>query len=98
VQINADYYEDLTKDSFNQLLDALAAGKRPRPGPQVKRQFSAPIGGLTTLLEDGPATTRPRGGREGTTDEKAKKPGAAANLQESPALEGMPDKSNPKPN
>lgn len=53
VQINADYYEDLTKDSFNQLLDALAAGKRPRPGPQVKRQFSAPIGGQTTLLEDG---------------------------------------------
>ena len=98
VQINADYYEDLTKDSFNQLLDALSAGKRPRPGPQVKRQFSAPIGGLTTLLEDGPATTRPRGGREGTTDTKAKKPGAAANLQEAPALEGMPDKSNPKPN
>ncbi len=53
VQINADYYEDLTKDSFNQLLDALAAGKRPRPGPQVKRQFSAPIGGPTTLLDDG---------------------------------------------
>ena len=38
------------------------------------------------------------GGREGTTDTKAKKPGAAANLQEAPALEGMPDKSKPKPN
>ena len=96
VQINADYYEDLTKDSFNQLLDALAAGKRPRPGPQVKRQFSAPIGGATTLLDDGADNTRSRGGREGTTDTKAKKPGAAANLQEAPALEGMPDKSKPK--
>ncbi len=59
VQINADYYEDLTKDSFNQLLDALAAGKRPRPGPQVKRQFSAPIGGLTTLLDDEPGKNVP---------------------------------------
>ena len=63
VQINADYYEDLTKDSFNQLLDALAAGKRPRPGPQVKRQFSAPIGGPTTLLDDG-ATKRGRAAAE----------------------------------
>jgi hypothetical protein len=50
------------------------------------------------VLEDGPSTTRPRSGKEGTTDSKAKKPGAAANLQESPALEGMPDKSKPKPN
>jgi NADH-quinone oxidoreductase subunit E len=99
VQINADYYEDLTKESFNQLLDALAAGKRPKPGPQVKRQFSAPIGGATTLLEDGAGTkTKPRGGKEGTTDNKARKPGAAANLQESPAPQGMPDKSKPKPN
>jgi hypothetical protein len=64
----------------------------------VKRQLSAPIGGPTTLLEDGPAKTSPRGGREGTTDSKAKKPGAAANLREAPALKGMPDKSKPKPN
>ncbi len=98
VQINADYYEDLTKDSFNQLLDALAAGKRPRPGPQVKRQFSAPIGGPTTLLEDGETKTRSRGGKEPMTDTKAKKPGAAANMREAPALKGTPDKSKPKPN
>jgi NADH-quinone oxidoreductase subunit E len=52
VQINADYYEDLTKESFNQLLDALAAGKKPKPGPQIKRQLSAPVGGPTTLLDD----------------------------------------------
>jgi NADH-quinone oxidoreductase subunit E len=52
VQINADYYEDLNKENFNQLLDALAAGKKPKPGPQIKRQLSAPIGGPTTLLDD----------------------------------------------
>jgi NADH-quinone oxidoreductase subunit E len=51
VQINADYYEDLTKDSFNQIIDQLAAGKKPKPGPQVKRQLSAPIGGPTTLID-----------------------------------------------
>src|SRR6187551_3232295 len=93
VQINADYYEDLTKDSFNQLLDALAAGKRPRPGPQVKRQFSAPIGGQTTLLDDGPQKTKPRNGKEGTTDAKAKKPSETANVREAPAPQGATDKS-----
>jgi NADH-quinone oxidoreductase subunit E len=49
VQINADYYEDLTPESFGKVLDDLAAGKNPRPGPQVDRQFSAPAGGPTTL-------------------------------------------------
>jgi NADH-quinone oxidoreductase subunit E len=58
VQINADYYEDLTKESFNQLLDALAAGKKPKPGPQIKRQLSAPIGGPTTLLDDTKAKSK----------------------------------------
>ena len=48
-QINYDYYEDLTPASFEKVLDALAAGRTPKPGPQVKRQLSAPIGGPTTL-------------------------------------------------
>jgi NADH-quinone oxidoreductase subunit E len=96
VQINDDYYEDLTKESFNALLDALAAGKRPKPGPQVKRQFSAPVGGPTTLIEEVPKT-KPRSAKDALANGKAKKAGEAANLQESPALEGMPDKSKPKP-
>jgi NADH-quinone oxidoreductase subunit E len=58
VQINADYYEDLTKENFNQLLDALAAGKKPKPGPQIKRQLSAPVGGPTTLLDDRKAKSK----------------------------------------
>jgi NADH-quinone oxidoreductase subunit E len=49
VQINADYYEDLTPESLTRILDDLAAGRTPKPGPQVDRQFSAPIGGPTTL-------------------------------------------------
>jgi NADH-quinone oxidoreductase subunit E len=49
VQINADFYEDLTPKSLEKILDELAAGKTPKPGPQVDRQFSAPEGGPTTL-------------------------------------------------
>jgi NADH-quinone oxidoreductase subunit E len=48
-QINYDYYEDLTPASFEKILDELAAGRSPKPGPQVDRQLSAPVGGATTL-------------------------------------------------
>ena len=50
-QINYDYYEDLDADSFNKILDAMGAGKKVKPGPQIDRQLSAPVGGLTTLKE-----------------------------------------------
>jgi NADH-quinone oxidoreductase subunit E len=49
VQINDDNYEDLTEESMGAILDALAAGKAPKPGPQVDRQTSCPVGGPTTL-------------------------------------------------
>lgn len=49
VQINDDNYEDLTFDSMTAVLDALARGETPKPGPQVDRQTSAPVGGPTTL-------------------------------------------------
>jgi NADH-quinone oxidoreductase subunit E len=49
VQINDDNYEDLTEQSMAAILDALAAGKSPKPGPQVDRQTSCPMGGPTTL-------------------------------------------------
>jgi NADH-quinone oxidoreductase subunit E len=51
VQINYDYYEDLTADSFSRILNDMSAGKTPKPGPQVDRLNSAPIGGQTTLLD-----------------------------------------------
>ncbi|MGQ0446349.1 MAG: NAD(P)H-dependent oxidoreductase subunit E, partial [Beijerinckiaceae bacterium] len=49
VQINEDYYEDLTPDNFERLLDDLAAGRPVKTGSQTGRVTSEPIGGLTTL-------------------------------------------------
>jgi len=49
VQINDDNYEDLTEESMGSILDALARGETPKPGPQVDRQTSCPEGGPTTL-------------------------------------------------
>jgi len=49
VQINDDNYEDLTEESMAAILDALAAGQMPKPGPQMERQTSCPEGGPTTL-------------------------------------------------
>ena len=51
VQIGSDYYEDLTAESFGKILDQFTAGKTPKPGPQVNRQLSAPVGGPTTLTD-----------------------------------------------
>ncbi len=80
VQINADYYEDLTQDSFLAVLDALAAGKTPAPGPQVDRQLSAPVGGETTLTDPSIFGRRRKAADKQTSepkDNKTKKPGAS---------------------
>ncbi len=50
-QIGKDYYEDLTVESFAKLLDDLAAGKVPVPGPQNGRYASEPLSGLTSLKD-----------------------------------------------
>ena len=49
VQINDDYYEDLTEENFNKLLDDLAAGRPVKVGSQTGRMTSEPAGGLTSL-------------------------------------------------
>ena len=86
VQVGSDYYEDLDADSFNRLLDDFAAGKTPKPGPQIDRHLSEPVGGATTLTD--PALYA-KNGKTGPTgepkDAKAKKPGRAANEREAPA-------------
>jgi len=51
VQINDDNYEDLTFESMSAILDALARGETPKPGPQIDRQTSAPAGGPTSLTD-----------------------------------------------
>ena len=50
-QIGKDYYEDLTAESLSRLLDEMAAGKVPVPGPQNGRYASEPLSGLTSLKE-----------------------------------------------
>jgi NADH-quinone oxidoreductase subunit E len=49
VQINDDNFEDLTEDRMGVVLDALARGEKPKPGPQIARQTSCPEGGPTAL-------------------------------------------------
>jgi NADH-quinone oxidoreductase E subunit len=51
VQINDDFYEDLSPENTVEILDALAKGETPQSGPQTGRQTSAPEGGPTTLKE-----------------------------------------------
>ncbi len=64
MQINDDYYEDLTPESAVGLLKALrdssnvegianaAPGKLPRPGPQSGRKTCENIKGLTSLTSE----------------------------------------------
>ena len=50
VQINDDNYEDLTFETTTAILEALARGETPKPGPQgVNRRTSDPEGGVTSL-------------------------------------------------
>ena len=49
--INDYYYEDLTPESFETLLDAFAAGQTPKPGSAIGRQGSAPQGGPIALTD-----------------------------------------------
>ncbi len=49
VQINDDYYEDLTPESMDSILNDLKNGKTPKIGSQTGRKSSEPIGGATTL-------------------------------------------------
>ena len=51
VQINDDYYEDLTPEILEKILDDLAAGRPVKPGPQQGRVSSEPAGEVTTLTE-----------------------------------------------
>jgi NADH-quinone oxidoreductase subunit E len=99
VQIFSDTYEDLTAESFERILEELAAGRQPKPGPQVDRQYSAPFGEPTTLTdsaiyerrEDHGASTHEatvppaKAGRPDTTSEET-----------APGLKGPEEKGPPK--
>jgi NADH-quinone oxidoreductase subunit E len=102
VQIGSDYYEDLDADSFGKILDQIAAGKKPKPGPQIKRQLSEPVGGATTLTDPSLYDRTGSGSadrKDEPKDAKAKKPGTSANVREAPVPKGPArDGQKPKPN
>lgn len=54
VQINDDYYEDLTVGDIEQILCELKEGKRPALGPRNGRYAAEPLGELTSLKKEPP--------------------------------------------
>jgi NADH-quinone oxidoreductase subunit E len=51
VAIHDYYYEDLTPDALEALMDSLGRGEKIAPGSAAKRQTSAPEGGPQTLTD-----------------------------------------------
>ena len=51
VQINDDFYEDLTPEKLTELLEAMKRGETPKPGPQNGRKGSEPVGEWTSLTD-----------------------------------------------
>ena len=97
VEIFSDTYEDLTAESFERILDEFAAGRQPVPGPQVDRQYSAPVGGPTTLTDA--AIYERREDHSAPTEEATVPPAKGgrpetASEETSPALKG-PTKEAP---
>jgi NADH-quinone oxidoreductase subunit E len=87
-QINDDFYEDLTPETFTAILSRLRNGADVSPGPQIDRVNSAPEGGTTVLsspdLFDGSRNSvrtlpnLPQPVAEPATPEATAKPDAAA--------------------
>ncbi len=50
-QIGKDFYEDLTVETFTQIIADFVDGKVPTPGPQNGRYAAEPLSGLTTLQD-----------------------------------------------
>ena len=48
-QVGKDYYEDLTAVRLGEIIDEMAAGEIPAPGPQNGRFAAEPLAGLTSL-------------------------------------------------
>jgi len=70
-QINKYYYEDLTPETFQAILERLGKGEQVEPGPQDGRQACAPASGPNTLTDAaiyGSDTSGPEPGYAGTSD------------------------------
>ncbi|MDI2090380.1 complex I 24 kDa subunit family protein [Commensalibacter oyaizuii] len=44
LQVDHDYYEDMTEESTLKLIELLRQGQKPEPGPMIDRLNSAPVG------------------------------------------------------
>ena len=53
LQIGKDFYEDLDGPKTEKILEALRRGESVKPGSQIGRHTSEPLGGATTLKEVG---------------------------------------------
>jgi len=52
IQVDDDYYEDLTPETTINILETLKKGKKPNPGPQTnRRKVAEPFDQLTSLLD-----------------------------------------------
>nr|ACO11974.1 NADH dehydrogenase flavoprotein 2, mitochondrial precursor [Lepeophtheirus salmonis] len=54
VQINDDYYEDLTVKDMDEILNELKVDTKPARGPRSSRYAAEPFGGPTSLTEPPP--------------------------------------------
>ncbi|MEM9740359.1 MAG: NADH-quinone oxidoreductase subunit NuoE [Pseudomonadota bacterium] len=88
VQINDDYFEDLTTGSLTEIIDRLQNGAEVEPGPQIDRVNSEAEGGTEVLTDPGLYD----GSRVSSVSGLPNVPGAPADLkpQPEPALESTP--------
>lgn len=97
VQINNDYYEDLTPETFGALLDNLAAGKPVKAGPQNARHTSEPEGGLTSLTDTSLYDGSMVGAWRKRFEEEAAKTDAPAAPEVSPSAPAAKNQNAAKP-
>jgi NADH-quinone oxidoreductase subunit E len=87
VMIFNDTYEDLTPKRLEEIIDAFDAGKGASvaPGPQIKRVYSAPVSGLTSLNDNKTGNAKPNAKKAAEPVAKAQeKPVAPAALMSAP--------------
>ena len=100
VQINDDYYEDLTPENFAKLLDDLAAGRTVKTGSQTGRAGSEPTGGLTSLTTlygvDGRSGPGVGGGPAANDDADAEARAEAEETQIEATLARLPKDATPE--
>src|ERR1700712_198720 len=97
VMIGKDTYEDLTPERLEQIIDAFAEGKgdEVRTGPQIDRLFSAPEGGLTSLLDAPTKAPRQKAAPKAVATEAVSVPPAEAGRPKSTDAETNPALKSP---